>query len=420
MRPGDAPRLQMNIIPLFETIADLRGCGAIMDELLLAAAYRDACSRAAATCRRSCSAIRTATRMAATSLRTGSCTRPRSSWWRCSKQHGVKLRLFHGRGGTVGRGGGPSYQAILAQPPGSVQGQIRITEQGEVIASKYSDPDIGRRNLETLVAATLEATLLRRAAHAPSRPAYHEVMDEMSADAFAAYRNLVYETPGFVTFFRTATPITEIADLQRRQPAGSAHANPTASRICARFPGCSAGRSPASCCPAGMASVRRSSSWCSGAASGGMAVLKEMYRDWPFFQALLSNMDMVLAKSRHPHRLALCGTGGGRGVAQPDLRAYPGRDAADGERICWRSPGSASCWKPTRRWRAASATARPYIDPLNHLQVEALRRFRAGETGREDQARDSADHQRHRRRLAQQRLVTLDQRRAVARLAARR
>ncbi len=129
------------------------------------------------------------------------------------ERHGVKLRLFHGRGGTVGRGGGPSYQAILAQPPGSVQGQIRITEQGEVIASKYSDPDIGRRNLETLVAATLEATLLNRGSVRPEESIYREVMDEMSADAFAAYRKLVYETPGFVTFFRTATPITEIADL---------------------------------------------------------------------------------------------------------------------------------------------------------------------------------------------------------------
>src|SRR5690606_10145024 len=129
------------------------------------------------------------------------------------RRHGVKLRLFHGRGGTVGRGGGPSYQAILAQPRGSVQGQIRITEQGEVIASKYSDAEIGKRNLELLAAATLEATLVARDSDIPAEGRYRELMDELSADAYAAYRDLVYGTPGFVSFFRAATPITEIADL---------------------------------------------------------------------------------------------------------------------------------------------------------------------------------------------------------------
>src|SRR5262249_4111148 len=127
------------------------------------------------------------------------------------EKHGVQLRLFHGRGGSVGRGGGPSYQAILAQPPGSVAGQIRITEQGEVIASKYSDPDIGRRQLGPIVAATFEATTLPP--QGGGQPEYIEILDGMSAVAFASYRALVYETPGFVQFFRSATPITEIADL---------------------------------------------------------------------------------------------------------------------------------------------------------------------------------------------------------------
>ena len=128
-------------------------------------------------------------------------------------KHGIELRLFHGRGGTVGRGGGPSYDAILAQPPGSVNGQIRITEQGEVISSKYSNPEIGRRNLETLIAATMEATLLHHHGADSTMPEYHRIMEELSRDAFAAYRKLVYETPGFTDYFFTATPIREIAEL---------------------------------------------------------------------------------------------------------------------------------------------------------------------------------------------------------------
>jgi phosphoenolpyruvate carboxylase len=125
--------------------------------------------------------------------------------------HGIALRLFHGRGGTVGRGGGPSYEAILAQPPGTVNGQIRLTEQGEVIGSKYANPEIGRRNLETLVAATLEATLLR--ATQSAAPAFLEAAAALSAASMAAYRKLVYETPGLREYFFSAKPIREIAEL---------------------------------------------------------------------------------------------------------------------------------------------------------------------------------------------------------------
>src|SRR6185312_14614343 len=117
------------------------------------------------------------------------------------ERHGVTLRLFRERGGSVGRGGGPSYEAILAQPPGAVQGAIRITEQGEVIGGKYSNAEVGRRNLETLAAATLEATVLE-----PERPAPREdwlaAMEALSAEAFRAYRALVYETEGFERYFR--------------------------------------------------------------------------------------------------------------------------------------------------------------------------------------------------------------------------
>ena len=140
------------------------------------------------------------------------------------RSHGITLRLFHGRGGTVGRGGGPSYQAILAQPPGTVNGQIRLTEQGEVIASKYAQPEIGRRNLETLVAATLEATLLQPTRGAPK--SFHDAAQAISAASMAAYRALVYETPGFTDYFFSATPIREIAELN----IGSRPASRKASR----------------------------------------------------------------------------------------------------------------------------------------------------------------------------------------------
>ena len=128
------------------------------------------------------------------------------------RRHGVRLRLFHGRGGSVGRGGGPSYQAILAQPGGAVQGQIRITEQGEVIAGKYSNPELGRRNLEILAAATLEATLLQPERAAP-REAYLAAMESCRPHAYRAYRDLVYETAGFERYFWESTVISEIATL---------------------------------------------------------------------------------------------------------------------------------------------------------------------------------------------------------------
>src|SRR5207248_11120908 len=116
------------------------------------------------------------------------------------ERHGVRLRLFHGRGGSGGRGGGPSYDAIIAQPGGAVNGQIRITEQGEIISSKYSNAEVGRSNLEILAAATLEASLLQPK-HSATQAEYLKAMEELSALAFKAYRGLVYETEGFAEYF---------------------------------------------------------------------------------------------------------------------------------------------------------------------------------------------------------------------------
>ena len=169
--PGEKPRLDINIIPLFETIGDLRGCGPIMEDLFSLPYYRALLA--------SRGNIQEVMLGYSDSNKDGGFLTANWELYKAEVElvkvfarHGIELRLFHGRGGSVGRGGGPSYQAILAQPPGSVAGQIRITEQGEVIASKYSDPEIGRRNLETLVAATMEASLLRKAAAMRAPPTW--------------------------------------------------------------------------------------------------------------------------------------------------------------------------------------------------------------------------------------------------------
>jgi len=289
------------------------------------------------------------------------------------KTHAVTLRLFHGRGGTVGRGGGPSYQAILAQPPGTVNGQIRLTEQGEVIASKYANPEIGRRNLETLVAATLEATMLHPTKSAPK--AFLEAAAEISEASFKAYRKLVYETPGFTDYFFAATPIREIAELN----IGSRPASRKATRAIEDLRAIPWSFSWGQCRMA-------LPGWCGfGAAieafltgperNQRVDLLQRMHRQWPFFRTLLSNLDMVLAKS--------------------DLRIASRyvelvEDKAVAKRIFtllraeWQRANDALnlITGDTDRLQSNPALARsiahrfPYLDPLNHLQVELMRRYR--------------------------------------------
>ena len=297
--------------------------------------------------------------------------------------HDIQLRLFHGRGGTVGRGGGPSYQAILAQPPGTVNGQIRLTEQGEVIGSKYANAQIGRRNLETLVAATLEATLLHPTKSAPK--AFLDAAETLSENSCAAYRKLVYGTPGFTDYFFAATPIREIAELNIGSRPAVRPKDGKASRAIEDLRAIPWGFSWGQCRMA-------LPGWCGfGSAvfefldgpgstttqrSERLALLQRMHKQWPFFRSLMSNLDMVLAKS--------------------DLRVAARyvelvEDKAMGKRIFaaikaeWERANSALTLitGELQRLQSNPALARsiehrfPYLDPLNHLQVELLRRYRA-------------------------------------------
>ena len=290
--------------------------------------------------------------------------------------HGITLRLFHGRGGTVGRGGGPSYQAILAQPPGTVNGQIRLTEQGEVIASKYANPEIGRRNLETLVAATLEATLLNQTKNAPK--SFLAAAQALSDASFKAYRGLVYDTEGFADYFFSATPIREIAELNIGSRPASRKATRAIDDLRAIPWGFSWGQSRVALPGwAGFGSAVMEFLGPEGDLHAArLTLLKRMVKQWPFFRTLLSNLDMVLAKTD-------------LGIAARYVDLVENKKlgkrifAAISAEFELTQNALALITGDGHRLAANPALARsiehrfPYIDPLNHLQVELMRRYRA-------------------------------------------
>ncbi|UFS56491.1 phosphoenolpyruvate carboxylase [Comamonadaceae bacterium M7527] len=297
----------------------------------------------------------------------------------------IAMRLFHGRGGTVGRGGGPSYQAILAQPHGTVRGQIRLTEQGEVIGSKYANPDIGRRNLETLVAATLEATLLPSAGEVPA--AFLVLAEQLSNASMASYRALVYETPGFAEYYFAATPVREISELNIGSRPASRKSGQRIEDLRAIPWGFSWGQCRltlpgwygfGSAVMAYLNGELDSNAKASGR-NKRLSELRNMAANWPFFANLLSNMDMVMAKSD----LALA-----RRYADlvPDAKLRK-RVLAQIEAE-WQQTAQALTLITGHKQRLATNPALrrsiehrfPYIDPLHHVQVELIRRYREGKT----------------------------------------
>ncbi|PHV04009.1 phosphoenolpyruvate carboxylase [Janthinobacterium sp. BJB412] len=292
---------------------------------------------------------------------------------------GVKLRLFHGRGGTVGRGGGPSYEAILAQPQGTVNGQIRLTEQGEIIASKFSNADIGRRNLELLVAATLEASLMPQsadAAHQAELAGFEAVMADISDRAYKAYRDLVYETPGFTDYFFAATPIAEIAELN----LGSRPASRKSTKRIEDLRAIPWGFSWGQCrllLPGWYGFGSAIGAWvAAGPREERLEQLRAMHQRWPFFATLLSNMDMVLAKTD----LAIASRYAEL-VADQELRERIFKriteEHANTLEILQSITGAGERLAGNPLLARSIQNRFAYLDPLNHLQVELIKRHRA-------------------------------------------
>lgn len=294
-----------------------------------------------------------------------------------ARKTGIRLRLFHGRGGTVGRGGGPSYDAILAQPPGAVHGSLRLTEQGEVIAAKYAEPRIAHRNLETLLAATLEATLLDVEGLGDDAGPAYQVLDDLAARAHRAYAELVHETPGFVEYFKASTPVSEIGSLNIGSRPTSRKPTTSISDLRA-IPWVLAWSQSRVMLPGWYGTGTAFEQWIAEG-DGRLEVLQNLYIKWPFFRTVLSNMAQVLAKSDMGLAARYAEL-----VDDEELRHRVfGKIVDEHERTIRMHKlitGQDDLLADNPALARSVFNRFPYLEPLNHLQVELLRRYRSGDT----------------------------------------
>ncbi|UGT42528.1 phosphoenolpyruvate carboxylase [Nocardia yamanashiensis] len=376
--PGDAdtpPSSPVGVVPLFETIDDLRHGAEILSAALEVPAYQRLV-QARGMQQEVMLGYSDSNKDGGYLAANWALYRAELDLIDTARKTGIRLRLFHGRGGTVGRGGGRSYDAILAQPAGAVRGSLRLTEQGEVISTKYADPGTAYRNLEALVAGTLESTLLDvEGLGDDAEPAY-EMLDELAELARRAYSRLVHETPGFVEYFRASTPIAEVADLNLGSRPASR--KPTNSVYDLRaIPWVMAWSQSRVMLPGWYGTGSAFEEWI-GDDPARLAALADLYRRWPFFRTVMSNLAQVMAK------------------ADMDIASYYAELVPD-EALRAKVFGMI-CAEFTRTARMHAAITGtdelladnpalaesihnrfPYLEPINQLQVELLRRRRAGD-----------------------------------------
>jgi phosphoenolpyruvate carboxylase len=374
---GPEPYTPVGISPLFETIDDLHNGAAILHAMLELPLYR-ALVTARGDWQEVMLGYSDSNKDGGYLTANWAVYRAELSLVEVARKTGIRLRLFHGRGGTVGRGGGPSYQAILAQPPGAVNGSLRLTEQGEVIAAKYAEPELARRNLESLVAATLESTLLDVEGLGESAEPAYAVLDEIAALARHAYSELVHDTPGFVEYFKASTPVSEIGSLNIGSRPTSR--KPTQSIADLRaIPWVLAWSQSRVMLPGWYGTGSAFEQWiAAGPENERVAVLRDLYERWPFFRSVLSNMAQVLAKSDlglAAHYAQL--------VADESLRRRVFDKIADEHQrtIAMHKliTGHDDLLADNPALARSVFNRFPYLEPLNHLQVELLRRYRSGD-----------------------------------------
>ncbi|HET8731732.1 MAG TPA: phosphoenolpyruvate carboxylase [Moraxellaceae bacterium] len=375
-RKAEVPR-PLRVVPLFETLSDLEGAAAAIDALLGISWYRDAIGGHQEVMIGYSDSAKDAGFLSASWAQ----YRAQEALAAVARKHGVRLTLFHGRGGSVSRGGAPTHQALLSQPPGSVRGSIRVTEQGEMIRFKFGMRGIAIRNLDLYASATLEATLLPPP---EPRPAWRALMDEMTQVSLAVYRETVRERPDFVRYLRTVTPETELQMLPlgsrpaRRQPAGGVES-------LRAIPWVFAWTQVRLMLPAWLGTGRALNAVMN---SGRELALREMDAEWPYFHAVLDMLEMVLAKAdagivAHYERQLASGDVALRTLGE-ELR-HRLVITVDALR---RLHGGRQLLESSPVLKRSINVRTPYIEPLHMLQAELMRRRRLA--GEDDKSHDQA------------------------------
>ncbi|MCP5411093.1 MAG: phosphoenolpyruvate carboxylase [Alphaproteobacteria bacterium] len=367
-RPGDQPQAQLRIVPLFETIEDLRQSADVMGEFFA--------SPLAQAMLAGQGGLQEVMIGYSDSNKDGGYVT--SNWEirsgiarlvKLGRERGIHMRFFHGRGGAVGRGGGSSFDAIRALPAGASANGIRITEQGEVVSSKYGDPVIGRASLETIVAAALLAELTPRSDAADGEEGA-ALLAALSQAAFGHYRALVYDTPGFETYFRQATPLLEIADLKIGSRPASRSKSPRIEDLRA-IPWVFSWSQARVMLPGWYG-------FGTAAQTVGIEALKPLYAGSAFFRTMLANMEMVLAKSSLDIASRYAGLVEDRALADQ----VSARIAAEWQKThdaLLAITGQGKLLEHDPRLAASIQSRLPYVDALNHLQVNLMARRRAGQ-----------------------------------------
>jgi phosphoenolpyruvate carboxylase len=358
----------LQICPLFETVADLEAAPQILSDLFNSESYRLHLSNCANE-QMAMIGYSDSNKDGGFLMANWALYQAQETISETANRHGVRLTIFHGRGGTVARGGGPANRAIRAQPSGSIKGRFRLTEQGEIIAARYSNPAIAHRHLEQIVHAVLLASTPLNDGHEFIPEEWRHAINNMSAEAYKCYRKLVYETPGFIEFWRNATPLDEIKRLHIGSRPASRSDSPEISRIRA-IPWVFSWMQSRFNLPGwyGLGIGLKSNS--------NLTLLKEMYVGWPFFRTLLDNTEISLLKADMDIAALYTELVPDKNLSSKifnDIRTEYDRT----HQILLSISGHSELMENEPITKDSIRLRNPYVDPLNYLQVEVLRRLRA-------------------------------------------